>query len=267
MSKKTEAVRSLIFDWPQRFGGNGKLILAMLLVLVGMTAFFYVFQVVYPQNQRFSPVPHQVYILNPSDPQTDALLQKVQDRDFLLLPSTQPLASEASLNDSAPVFHPSFTDHTLTLQDLPHRTFTAPPARLLDRDAAVMPALDLSDLKPAKDRKSTMEEESSFVIAMKISGLAEARLPKLLPAFPDLEMNAPEATEYEIAVDEQGRVVFALSLTTTESPEVLRQLGLKIRRLRFQPDIKATEEGAGKANTAPGKPTFARINFEWRREL
>src|SRR5688572_20938389 len=58
----------LIFHWDKPGRKARGLAFWLFVVLLSLAAFFYLFQVVYPQAQRFTPVPHHIVALNASDP-------------------------------------------------------------------------------------------------------------------------------------------------------------------------------------------------------
>src|SRR5436309_497891 len=58
----------LIFHWQQPARKTRGLLFWLVAVLLALAGFFYLFQVVYPQAQRFTPVPHHIVALSPADP-------------------------------------------------------------------------------------------------------------------------------------------------------------------------------------------------------
>src|SRR4051812_46868447 len=155
----------LTFHWKRPVVKARGLAFWVFVVLLGLAAFFYLFQVVYPQAQRFTPVPHHIVALNAGDPTGREVLNKVQDQDFLIMPPPAEGAGAVNLDEHFPVFHPTFEGHTLQLEDLPHKTFTMPPARLLQMDAPVLPPLDLSELKsPAADPAKGLDKPAQLTM-------------------------------------------------------------------------------------------------------
>jgi|GEM_PF-609929 len=263
MPPKVSSEHTLIFDWGRLKGGGSRLIFAILAVLAGITLFFYLFKVVYPESERFTPVPHQVLALNAADPANRAIMNKVRDVDYLILSQNKEMEDSASLSGMAPVFHPSFEGHQLTLQDLPHRPFVPQPPRLMDSDEPVLPPLDLSELK-GESRSVALPKPASSKAArlvMKFEGLPAERLPKSIPDLSEVPVTDPEAYRFKIGVNADGRVSFTLPVSAPDQPAVVALLTERIRRLRFAP--VANDEGADKTE-ALVEPQWGDVLFEWR---
>ena len=254
MPEKPAETHSLIFQWTHAGLRERGLLFWMLIVLLGAAAFFYAFQVAYPQSQRFTPVPQQVLMLTPADPGARVLLQKVQDGDFLIVPPSSSAAVAVELEDHAPVFHPSFEGHKMELQDLPHKSVSVPPARLLQMDAPVLPPLDLSELKaePMPGAKTLLIPPP---LIMKLSGdLAKWEM-TAAPNLAGVVLANPGNCRFKLGVNADGRVEFALPLQGKESPEVLQTLTQRLREIRFEPG------GAG-TQSKTGAPTWGQASFE-----
>src|SRR5947207_8780448 len=71
---------SLIFQWDKPVRSSRGLAFWLFVVLLALAGFFYLFQVVYPQAQRFTPVPHHIVALNAADASGREVLNKVQDQ-------------------------------------------------------------------------------------------------------------------------------------------------------------------------------------------
>lgn len=247
----------LIFHWPRPLEQGRRLIFWIGVVALGLAGFFYVFQVVYPQSQRSTPIPHQVLLLDPSDPVARAILNKVQDRDFLVLPSDDAGADTSRLEDHAPVFHPSYEGHKLGLQDLPHKPFTVPPARLLKVDEPVLPPLDLSELKrSAKDEQAPAKEAAPRLV-MKLTGNLATRKMIHPPDLTGILPADPGAHRIQLGVDAQGRVWFALPLRESENLAMASELTERLTQVRFEP-----VEEKKKDDQAPA-PTWGVASFAW----
>lgn len=254
MPTETSKETPLIFHWPRPLEQGKRLIFWIGVVVLGLAAFFYVFQVVYPQSQRSTPIPHQVLLLDPSDPAARAILNKVQDRDFLVLPSDDPSVDEARLEEHAPVFHPSYEGHKLSLQDLPHKPFTVPPARLLKVDEPVLPPLDLSELKRPAEEADPASKDSAPHLVMKLSGALAARKMIHPPDLTGVAPADPGAHRIQLGVDARGRVWFALPLRESENLAVSADLTERISQARFEP-LAGNKESADAP--AWGVATFA----------
>ncbi|RBP39026.1 hypothetical protein DES53_11049 [Roseimicrobium gellanilyticum] len=255
MPAETSKESPLIFHWPRPLEQGKRLIFWIGVVALGLAGFFYVFQVVYPQSQRSTPIPHQVLLLDPSDPIARAILNKVQDRDFLVLPSDDPGANAARLEDHAPVFHPSYEGHQLGLQDLPHKPFTVPPARLLKVDEPVLPPLDLSGLKrPVEDAMPTSKESAPRLV-VKLTGALATRKMIHPPDLAGLAPADPGAHHIQLGVDAHGRVWFALPLRESENLVASAELTERLTRTRFEP-VTVKKESAE-------TPTWGVATFAW----
>lgn len=254
MPEKPAEPHSLTFQWTHAGLRERGLLFWMLIVLLGAAAFFYVFQVAYPQSQRFTPVPQQVLMLTPADPGSLALLQKVQDGDFLIVPPSSAAAIAVELEDHAPVFHPSFEGHKMELQDLRQRGVSVPPARLLQMDAPVLPPLDLSELKPVPV-PGVRVLVAPPPLVMKLSGDLAGWKVTVPPNLTGLELADPGNCRFKLGVNAEGRVEFALPLQGKESPELLQTLTQRLREVRFQP-------GRAGSPPQPGVPTWGQVSFE-----
>lgn len=225
----------LIFDWRKPRGQFGRLLLWIVVTVLALTVFFFLFRVVYPQTQRFIPVAQQIVVLNPSDPVSLASINHVKDRDFMVLPSFDQQKNAVNLDDRAPVFHPLYEKHELKLKDVSQRESVVPPVRLLDVTAPILPPLDLSELHRAKPSpgKSTATVPR---LELQITGALGLRKLTFQPEFPAATITDPEAWRFEIGVNSDGRVIFALPTVNPEkNDESARMLGL-LKQLRFAPD-------------------------------
>lgn len=273
----------LTFQWDEPVRQGRRLGFWVFTVIVGLTVFFYLFQVVYPQTQRFTPVPQQVIVLNPADPAAMALLSRVQDRDYLLLPSDTDATAGPSLQEHAPVFHPSFEGHQLRALDLPYKAFTVPPARLLNVDKTVLPPLDLSELKAApagKAESAAAKAPASPKAKLSVSIVGDlAKRPLVAP--PDLSQLAlhyPDSCRFQLGVNAEGRVEFILPMEASEkseiSPQVSAQVLDQLQVLQFQPlaatggvgappASKGKDKGKASAMSPAGSPTWGTAILYW----
>jgi hypothetical protein len=227
----------------------------LFVVLLGLAGFFYLFQVVYPQAQRFTPVPHHIIALNPADPAARELLNKVQDLDFLILPPSSDAAGSVSLDEYSPVFHPTFEGHKLQLQDLPQKTFSVPPARLLQVDAPVLPPPDVSGLKsqPLSSGK-TKTKAPAATLKMRLSGALASRAMIHAPDLTGILLNDAATCRFQLGVRADGGVEVALPLASAETQETTQRLGDELRTMRFAPSGAKTQE-----------PTWGTATFEWSK--
>jgi hypothetical protein len=256
MSAETSSKETpLIFHWPRPLEQGRRLIFWIGVVALGLAGFFYIFQVVYPQSQRSTPIPHQILLLDPSDPVARSILNKVQDRDFLILPGDDPGTDASRLEDHAPVFHPSYEGHKLSLQDLPHKPFTVPPARLLKVDEPVLPPLDLSELKYAAKDGQAPPKEAAPRLVMKLSGNLATRKMIHPPDLTGISPANPGAHHIQLGVDAHGRVWFTLPLRESENPAMASELTERLAQVRFEPvEEKKKDDQA---------PSWGVASFAW----
>lgn len=242
----------LTFHWLKPVMKARGLAFWMLVVLLGLAAFFYLFQVVYPQAQRFTPVPHYIVALNPADPAARELMNKVQDMDFLILPPSSESAGTVNLEEHSPVFHPTFEGHSLQLQDLPHKAFQVPPARLLQTDAPVLPPLDFSELRPVTATVKPVVNANP--LSLKLSGPLALRAMLQPPDLTGLALSDPPACRFQLGVNPDGTVSVALPVASVESAETLQKLTAVLQSIRFAP---ASAETSG--------PVWGTASFEWSK--
>jgi len=220
------------------------------MVFFGLAGFFYLFQVVYPQSQRFTPAPQQVLALSSADPTARAVLSKMKDRDFMILPTEADAESAAKLDAMVPVFHPSFEKHEMQLQDLPYKAFTVPPARLLRMNEPVLPPLDLSELKPIPVRDGQSAAPAPR-LAIKLTGGASNRTLISKPDLNGLSLAEPEMSRFHVGIDGYGIVQVALPLDAMEA-ELAQKLTVRLKQLRFQPTARLD-----------AAPDWGVASFEW----
>ncbi len=230
MSKPTPTDPGLTFDWRKPRAEWARLAFWILVMFLGLAAFFALFRVVYPQTRRLVPTAQQVTLLG-TDPATLPILNSVLDRDFLIIPSSDGRRSAVSLEDSAPVFHPSYEKHELRLLDLPQRNMNPAPVRLIDVREPVLPRLDLSELirepKPAAPgpRKPALQLRG---------GLASREIASQ-PDWGTLPMAEPESWRFHLGVDGSGNVIFALPVEVPGKLEEAAPLLRLLRQVRFAP--------------------------------
>lgn len=253
MAKKTAEPSLLNFHWHRPAGSDGRLWLWLIISALGLTGFFYLFKVVYPQTRRVTPVPQQVLILNSADPAARAIMNRVQDIDHLVLPTSSDITNPINLDERAPVFHPSFENHVFALQDLPYKAFKVPPARLLDTTTPILPPLDLSDLKEAPT--VIQRHATGPSLTMKLSGDLASRALLNTPNFTPLGFTDTEAYRFQLGVDSHGHVAFALPIRDAANPEMTKLIVQHLTQLRFQAlPVK---------DASVGKPVWGVATFHW----
>lgn len=231
MPKPLQTEPGLTFDWRKPRAEWARLAFWMLVTFLGLAAFFALFRVVYPQTRRIVPTAQQITVLG-ADPATRTVLNAVQDRDFLIIPSTDGKRNPVSLEERAPVFHPSYEKHEIKLLDLPQRDTKPAPVRVLDVREPVLPRLDLSKLAPAPRAASPSPKR----LTLQVRGALAARRAASEPEFDGLQMAEPESWRFHLGVDGAGHVIFALPIETPGKLEEAAPLLRLFRQVRFTPD-------------------------------
>ena len=231
MPKPSQTDPGLTFDWRKPRAEWARLAFWMLVTFLGLAAFFALFRVVYPQTRRIVPTAQQITLLG-TDPATQAVLNAVQDRDFLIIPSSDGKKNPVSLEDLAPVFHPSYEKHEIKLLDLPQRNTKPAPVRLLDVREPVLPRLDLSDLSPNPRATAPVPKK----LALQVRGGLASRETASQPEFGTLEMAEPESWRFHLGVDSAGHVIFALPVEAPGKLEEAAPLLRLLRQIRFAPE-------------------------------
>lgn len=252
MAKKTAEPSLLNFHWHKPAGSDGRLWRWLIIAALGLISFFYLFKVVYPQTSRVTPLPQQVLILNATDPTARAIMNRVQDIDHLMLPTSSDITNPVNLDEQVPVFHPSFENHRFSLQDLPYKAVKVRPARLLDTTSPILPPLDLSDLK---ETPTVIQRRLKGPhLTMKLSGDLAGR-PLLSPSdFTPLGITDADAYRFQLGVDPRGHVTFALPITENGNPEITQRVVKFLTQLKFQ---------ALPAKDTMGKPAWGVATFQW----
>jgi hypothetical protein len=242
MKPTSDSRHTLVFDWKRPARRGLSIFTWLFIMLLGMTGFFFLFKVIYPQSQRFTPVPQQLFVLDPSSPSHQAVINRVQDQDYLIIPGNDDATREVHLEDHAPVFHPSFERHEFSLQDLPRTKINVFPARLLDPTSPVLPPPDLQGLKPA--RAPVVQSGPSPAITLGFSGDLSQRQLLGKPDLSALKISDPGAWRFQIGVDGQGRVAYALPVATGEEQSEVKPLLSLLSKLRFDALPDPAAEGS-----------------------
>jgi hypothetical protein len=240
----------LTFHWKRPVVKARGLTFWIFAMVLGLAGFFYLFRVVYPQAQRFTPVPHHIVALNSADPAAREVLNKMHDVDFLILPAPSEAVGSVSLDEHAPVFHPTFEGHKLQLQDLPHQAQPIPPARLLQMDAPVLPPLDLGELKSPVSPVKPLAKAGR--LTMRMTGPLALRAMTHPPDLGAVSLSDPSTCRFQLGVNADGVVNVALPMASIENPETLQKLGRLLQAIRFAP------ASAGNAG-----PMWGTATFEW----
>lgn len=220
----------------------------ILVTLVALIAFFSLFRVVYPQPRRVVPTAQQVILLDPENPATRALLAAVQDRDYMIMPPEENRAS-AMLSERAPVFHPSFEGHEMTLRDLPQRNERPAPVRLMNVMEPELPPLDFSPLKP---EPAPVEVKAAIAPLVISEGDLRARKIVEAPDLSGLRDGNLDGAKFHLGVNAAGRVIFALPVDHVGKLEEGEPALRVLRALRFAP-----------ADDAKAPPAWGTVTLRW----
>ncbi len=243
MPKPPPTDPGLTFDWRKPRGERTRLVFWMLVTFFGLAAFFALFRVVYPQTQRRVPTAQQVTLLG-SDTAAQTVLNAVQDHDFLIIPSADSKRNLVSLEDRAPVFHPSYEKHELKLLDLPQRNTKPAPVRLLNVREPILPRLDLSELDRNPRTPSTARP---IKLALHLRGGLTSRVITSQPDFSTLQMAEPESWRFHLGVNSAGQVLFALPIEAPSKLGDAAPLLRLLRQIRLAPDASKDTTWGGAA--------------------
>ena len=233
MKTPSDSRQTLVFDWTKPAHRGLGLALSLLITLTAMAAFFYLFRVIYPQSQRLTPVPQQVFVLNPADPAHQALINRVRDQDHLVIAGGDNDMREVHLDDHAPVFHPSFEKHEFQLQDLPRTKINVFPARILNPSASMLPPPDLKGLKPAEGPFASFGPPPPITLGF--SGELSKMHLRTMPDLTALQITDPGAWRFHIGVSADGHVAYVMSIATGEEQTATKTLLSLLSKLRFDP--------------------------------
>ena len=229
----------LTFVWKTRDHSMLHLMVAFVGLAVLMGGFFIVFRITYPTIQRASATPQRIVVLDPSDPAALALIHRAEDKSFALFPDESERADASSL---APSFHPSFEGARVTLRGLlPTQPVTRHP-KLFTPTSSVLPPV------PPRPAPPAVAVIPSVLKALPSSEFAK-RAPESLEV-PGIALTEPYGIQFRIAVSDQGRVLFALPLSSSEDGALMKRLQSAVTALRFAPDPKQPR-------------TWGTLSFRW----
>lgn len=253
---RTESDQQLIFSWRDREGSGWRLAGWLVITIVLVGGMFLLFQVVYPQSRHHITYPQEILVFDASQPATRALLSRVRDRDYLLIP--QHTGSLTQAQEALPVFRPSFQDFSVKLRALPEVRKPLQTPRIFSADdlplpPVVLPALDVgarpTSSEPAGERKPQ-------VLRLKITGaLAERRL-ESPSGLSGVALTDTSSARFRIYVAAAGNVTLALPLSrpdeTPESSALMKELHRRVAGLRFAPAAGAAAQAGD-------------VSFQWER--
>jgi hypothetical protein len=238
-TKPHSTANGLIFAWHIREHSIMRLVVALVLLMAAMSAFFFIFRIVHPVSQRLPVTPQHVISLDPNNPAELALIHRAQDRSFALLSDAD---SVAPVESPLLAFHPSFDGHEIKLRELEPATTAIHQPRLFTAAADVLPpvprrAVDLVDALPTAKLHAIL------------SPSLEQRAPASLE-LSDIQLTQPTRVHFRVAIGSAGQVITALPLSSVEDAEIMRQLHAAVVALRF-----TSSEGQG--------VDWGEISFRW----
>ena len=223
-TKSHSTANGLIFAWHIRDHSMMRLVLALVLLMAAMSAFFFIFRIVHPVAQRLPVTPLHVISLDPNNPAELALIHRAQDRSFALLSDAD---SAVSVESPLLAFHPSFDGHEIKLRELEPAPTAIHQPRLFTAAADVLPPVS----RRAVD--SVAAPPAAKLLAI-LSPSLEQRAPASLE-LNDIKLTQPTRVQFRVAIGSAGQVITALPLSSVEDAEVMRQLHAAVVALRFAP--------------------------------
>lgn len=240
----------LIFHWLAHEGRGLKLVVGTVATLLTLAGFALLFQVVYPAARRHPLAVQRILLLDGSTPESRAILEKVRDQDFLVLP---PLAAVITPPEAdPPVFTPSFKEFTLQPKDIlesrTHGGVLLP--RVFRAGAALLPPVAAAPVVTA--RPVGRSQSLQMVVEEGLSGRPVTRP----VAFRDARFAEIAGTAYRIAVASSGRVTLVVPISDPgNESDLFGQIRTEFARLRFQPRTEAAVEwGTVALKWQPEKP-------------
>jgi hypothetical protein len=155
---------STTFAWKVRDRSLLHLLSLSLLLVVLLSGFFLVFRISYPQVIQADATPHHLLILDPTDPESLALIHRAQDKSFAILPAE---TAEDAITQQMPVFVPSYAGATIPLQSLPPIEVTSRHPQLFTAASSVLPAV------PRRASALPTESRSAILLALSDAGLSK----------------------------------------------------------------------------------------------
>ena len=252
---ETETDKQLIFSWRDRDGSGWRLAGWLVITIVLVGGVFLLFQVVYPQSRHHITYPQEILVFDASQPATRALLGRVRDRDYLLIPPDT--ESLAKAQEALPVFRPSFQDFSARLRELPQVKAPLQTPRIFSPDAlplppVILPALDAAQQQAGAGQPARVVRKQA--LRVKITGPLAERALQSTRDLPGVALTDPGSTRFRIYVSAPGQVTLALPVSrpdeTPESAALMKDLHQRVAGLRFAP--------------APGAAVVAGdVSFQW----
>lgn len=220
----------LLFDWqPDR---RGKLVIASFIVLSAVLhAFgFYLFQISHPPAVGLLPPPARVALIRPEADEGRALLNWIEAEDPALVSTTQPPPDSKLLAPPKLRHIPSYAGEPAALPMVPD---PAPDLRV-PSIAAPAPVRTATLVRP----RPSARVATQLIISAELQPRQTATLPKI--DFRASGSEAPENSEFLIAVTPAGVVQYCLPRRTSGDPALDRQAAAYLARCRFAP-VAASE--------------------------
>ena len=220
--KSHSTATGLIFAWHVRDHSMMRLVVALVLLMAAMSAFFFIFRIVHPVAQRLPVTPQHVISLDPNNPAELALIHRAQDRSFALLSDAD---SVTPVESPLLAFHPSFDGHEIKLRELEPAPAAIHQPRLFTAAADVLPPVPRRAVDPV-----------AAPPAAKLHAIMSSSLEQRGPAsveLSDIKLTQPARVQFRVAIGSAGQVITALPLSGVEDAEVMNQLHAAVVALRF----------------------------------
>ncbi len=139
----------LSFDWKRQRGGSRGLLLFIGLSVMGHAFSFYLFQVVYPPAEKFSPSPSRITFLSPNDAASQSMLREIEDRIVYVNSGSRESVRETPYEKFAVEFRPSYAEYVPELRSI------TPPVAAVMHDPFDVP---ISTLPPVSPRELAVSQ-------------------------------------------------------------------------------------------------------------
>lgn len=226
-----KAPHGLIFQWLANEGRGLKLMVGIVATLMALTGFALLFQVVYPAARRHPLAVQRIVLLDGSTPESRSILDKVRDKDFLVLPPEPGATVPAEAKP--PVFSPSFKDFALQPKDILESRANASTAlpRVFRAARPLLPPVSVAPVAQARPIAAPQKLQVTVV-----EGLVERPMTRLA-RLDESRFAEIAGAEYRIAVAFDGRVTLMVPLSDPgNQTELYRDLRAALDALRFRPD-------------------------------
>jgi hypothetical protein len=224
-----ERPHGLIFQWLAREGRGWNLLVGILATTMALAGFALLFQVVYPAARRQPLAVQRMVLLDSSSPAARAILDRVRDHDFLVLPPVNLVSTPPEA--ATPVFSPSFKDFKLEPKDiLESRTHgSAQLPRLFRPEKPLLPPLPPAPVTQARPVAPPQSLQMTVTEGLEMRGITRP------VTFHDARFAEMLNVSYRIAVAPDGRVALVVPLSDPgNQTEVFGEVRSAFSSLRFQ---------------------------------